>query len=79
MTRSTAITRTRGRRSALAYGSRSTTAAEDNLNRLGTPRAGTLLDRRQVLRATGQRAALPDSSPSPATVFRFLGRFLLAG
>src|SRR5207237_7942840 len=34
MTRSTAITRTRGRRSALAYGSRSTTAAEDNLNRL---------------------------------------------
>jgi len=43
MTRSTAITRTRGRRSAPAYRSRSTTAAEDNLNRLGTPRAGTLL------------------------------------
>jgi hypothetical protein len=34
MTRWSAITRTRGRRSALAYGSRSTTAAEDNLNRL---------------------------------------------
>ena len=33
MTRWSAITRTRGRRSALAYGSRSTTAAEDNLNR----------------------------------------------
>ena len=33
MTRWSAITRTRGRRSALAYGSRSTTA-EDNLNRL---------------------------------------------
>jgi hypothetical protein len=32
MTRWSAITRTRGRRSALAYGSRSTTAAEDNLN-----------------------------------------------
>ena len=45
MTRWSAITRTRGRRSALAYGSRSTTAAEDNLNRLGTPRAGTLLRR----------------------------------
>src|SRR6266545_7181316 len=34
MTRWSAITRTRGRRSALAYGSRSATAAEDNLNRL---------------------------------------------
>jgi len=34
MTRWSAITRTRGRRSALAYGSRSTTATEDNLNRL---------------------------------------------
>jgi hypothetical protein len=34
MTRWSAITRTRGRRSALAYGSPSTTAAEDNLNRL---------------------------------------------
>jgi len=34
MTRWSAITRTRGRRSALAYGSRSTTAAENNLNRL---------------------------------------------
>jgi len=34
MTRWSAITRTRGRRSALAYGSRSTTAAEDDLNRL---------------------------------------------
>jgi hypothetical protein len=34
MTRWSAITQTRGRRSALAYGSRSTTAAEDNLNRL---------------------------------------------
>ena len=34
MTRWSAITRTRGRRSALAYGSRSTTAAKDNLNRL---------------------------------------------
>jgi len=34
MTRWSAITRTRGRRSALAYGSHSTTAAEDNLNRL---------------------------------------------
>ncbi len=34
MTRWSAITRTRGRRSALAYGSRPTTAAEDNLNRL---------------------------------------------
>lgn len=34
MTRWSAIPRTRGRRSALAYGSRSTTAAEDNLNRL---------------------------------------------
>jgi hypothetical protein len=34
MTRWSAITRTRGRRSALAYGSRSTTAAEHNLNRL---------------------------------------------
>jgi sarcosine oxidase len=34
MTRWSAITRTRGRRSALAYGSRSTTAAEDNLKRL---------------------------------------------
>ncbi len=34
MTRWSAITRTRGHRSALAYGSRSTTAAEDNLNRL---------------------------------------------
>src|SRR6266536_1232869 len=34
MTRWSAITRTRGPRSALAYGSRSTTAAEDNLNRL---------------------------------------------
>jgi hypothetical protein len=33
MTRWSAITRTRGRRSALAYGSRSTTAAENNLNR----------------------------------------------
>jgi predicted dehydrogenase len=34
MTRWSAITRTRGRRSALAYGSRSTTATEDDLNRL---------------------------------------------
>ncbi len=34
MTRWSAITRTRGRRSALAYGSHSTTAAEDNLNPL---------------------------------------------
>ena len=34
MTRWSAITRTRDRRSALAYGSRSTTAAEDNLSRL---------------------------------------------
>src|SRR5215211_6664892 len=34
MTRWSATTRTRGRRSALAYGSRSTTAAEHNLNRL---------------------------------------------
>ena len=34
MTRWSAITRTRGRRSALAYGSRSTTAAENDLNRL---------------------------------------------
>jgi hypothetical protein len=34
MTRWSAITRTRGRRSALAYGSRSTPVAEDNLNRL---------------------------------------------
>jgi hypothetical protein len=34
MTRWSAITRTRGRRSTLAYGSRSTTAAEDNPNRL---------------------------------------------
>ena len=34
MTRWSAITRTPGRRSALAYGSRSTTATEDNLNRL---------------------------------------------
>ena len=34
MTRWSAITPTRGRRSALAYGSRSATAAEDNLNRL---------------------------------------------
>jgi hypothetical protein len=34
MTRWSAITRTRGRRSALAYGSRSTTAAANNLNRL---------------------------------------------
>jgi hypothetical protein len=34
MTRWSAITRTRGRRSTLAYGSRSTTAAEDNLNQL---------------------------------------------
>jgi len=34
MTRWSAITPTRGRRSALAYGSRPTTAAEDNLNRL---------------------------------------------
>ena len=34
MTRWSAITRNRARRSALAYGSRSTTAAEDNLNRL---------------------------------------------
>src|SRR6266498_3709010 len=34
MTRWSAITRTGGRRSALAYGSRSTTAAEDNFNRL---------------------------------------------
>ena len=34
MTRWSAITPTRGHRSALAYGSRSTTAAEDNLNRL---------------------------------------------
>jgi hypothetical protein len=32
MTRWSAITRTRGRRSALAYGSRSATAAQDNLN-----------------------------------------------
>ena len=55
MTRSTAITRTRGRRSALAYGSRSTTAAEDNLNRLGTPRAGTLL--KAVARTDGNYGA----------------------
>ena len=34
MTRWSAITRTRDRRSALAYGSRSATAAEDNLIRL---------------------------------------------
>jgi hypothetical protein len=34
MTRWSAITRNRGRRSPLAYGSRSTTAAENNLNRL---------------------------------------------
>ena len=34
MTRWSAIIRTRGRRSALAYGSRSTTAAEDDLKRL---------------------------------------------
>jgi hypothetical protein len=34
MTRWSAITRTRDRHSALAYGSHSTTAAEDNLNRL---------------------------------------------
>lgn len=34
MTRWSAITRTRARRSALAYGSRSTTGAEHNLNRL---------------------------------------------
>jgi hypothetical protein len=34
MTRWSAITPTRDRRSALAHGSRSTTAADDNLNRL---------------------------------------------
>jgi hypothetical protein len=45
MTRWSAITRTRGRRSALAYGSRSTTAAEDNLNRLVHHERGRYLRR----------------------------------
>src|SRR5712691_9352563 len=44
MTRWSAITRTRGRHSALAYGSRSTTAAEDNLNRLVHHEQGRYLD-----------------------------------
>src|SRR6266568_4701673 len=43
MTRWSAITRTRGRRSALAYGSRSTTAAEEPQPGR-TPPAGTLLE-----------------------------------
>src|SRR6266536_2111411 len=51
MTRWSAITRTRGPRSALAYGSRSTTAAEDNLNRLVHHESGrycrVLLERRE--------------------------------
>ena len=43
MTRWSATTRTRGGRSALAYGSRSTTAAEEDLQPARTPRTGTLL------------------------------------
>jgi hypothetical protein len=41
MTRWSAITRTRGRRSALAYGSRSTTAAEDTSGPYTTSRDAT--------------------------------------
>src|SRR6266516_5846918 len=55
MTRWSAITRTRGRRSALAYGSRSTTAAEDNLNRLVHHQRGRYCQR--PLGAGGRRRA----------------------
>jgi transposase len=62
MTRWSAITRTRGRRSALAYGSRSTTAAEDNLNRLVHHQRG--------------RYSAACFSVSPATAHRWWHRWL---
>ena len=46
MTRWSAITRTNGRRSALAYGSRSTTAADNDLNRLIHHERGRYSDER---------------------------------
>ena len=67
MTRWSAITRTRGRHSALAYGSRSMTAAEDNLNRLvhherGRYSAGTHLRERSYLVREGLSTTGPPSS-----------------
>src|SRR6266566_831162 len=62
MTRWSAITRTRGRRSALAYGSRSTTAAEEPQPGR-TPPAGTLL---RPLSAEARRLVLRLAAENPA-------------
>jgi hypothetical protein len=60
MTRWSAITRTRGRRSALAYGSRSPTATEDNLNRLVHHERGRYY---RVSAGSGSERARPASLP----------------
>src|SRR4051794_5503992 len=59
MTRWSAITRTRGRRCALAYGSRSTTAAEDNLNRLVHHERGRYRDEQGRCLDARMAAAVP--------------------
>ena len=68
MTRWSAITRTGGRRSALAYGSRSTTAAEDNFNRLVHHQRGRYCGRCSWFRRRRYFAGIASSSPGSGRI-----------